>query len=331
MNRSELRERILQCTASEFHDLALDIFRFQYTYNPVYSKFCTLTHRSPDNVHELADIPFLPIQLFKTCPIITGAVEPVYTFSSSTTGSGPPSKHHIHDPELYRIISERSALRFPGDPSGFIWLGLLPSYLERKDASLIYMVNHFMHLSGHEANGYFLYDHDKLAQVLAQCESQKLPAVLIGVSYALLDFASSHSMPLDQTLVIETGGMKGRREEITREQLHAILGEAFSKQHIGSEYGMTELLSQAWSEKEGIFHPGPVMRVFIRDLTDPLTLIEPGKRGAISVIDLANLDSCAFIATDDIGISHPDGSFEVLGRMDASDIRGCNLMVGEEK
>lgn len=331
MNRSELRERILHCNGSEFHDLALDIFRYQYNYNPVYGKFCKLTHRTPDYVHKLTDIPFLPIQLFKTIPIITASVKPLHIFRSSTTSSGTPGLHYIHDPELYRIISERSARRFPGDPSGFIWLGLLPSYLERKDASLIYMINHFMYRSGHKANGYFLYDHEKLADIIEQCESQQLPAVLIGVNYALLDFARSHPMPLKKTLIIETGGMKGHREEITRDQLHAILCNAFSKQDIGSEYGMTELLSPAWSDKDGIFQPGPVMRVFIRDLTDPLTIVEPGKRGAISVIDLANLDSCAFIATDDIGIAQPDGAFEVLGRMDASDIRGCNLMVGEEQ
>lgn len=239
------------------------------------------------------------------------------------------SHHQVHDPDLYTQNAINGFSQFFGPPSDYTWLALLPSYLERENASLVFMVKQFMESSGHAENGFYLDDLSLLADRISILERQDRAIVLIGVSFALLELAERHPMQLTNTLVIETGGMKGRREELTREELHNRLKMGFGLEKIGSEYGMTELLSQAWSHHDGIYRPSATMRLSIRDIYDPLTELPVERRGAVAIIDLANLDSCAFIATEDIGICHVDGSFEILGRMDASELRGCNLMLGE--
>ena len=216
---------------------------------------------------------------------------------------------------------------FYGAVADYCVLGLLPSYLERSGSSLIAMVDHFIQLSKHPKSGFFLYDHAALADVLRQCQKTQQPTLLIGVSFALLDFAEQYSLDLSRITIMETGGMKGRRKEITRQVLHTILQDAFQVDVIHSEYGMTELLSQGYSKGKGIFYPTPTMKVLAREITDPFAVQKNNKTGVLNIIDLANLDSCAFIATDDLGKVAVDGSFEILGRLDSSDVRGCNLMV----
>ena len=322
--RDKIIKRVLSVTKPDFDDLALDIYHYQYNNNTVYRQFCQMMRRTPDDVQHAGAIPHLPIALFKHNLIKTNAFNPEIVFESSTTTGQIPGQHAVRSLDLYRTVTINGfESAFGKKVSSMKWFGLLPSYLERPNASLVYMVRDFIALGG---GGFFISDFDQLLDELSKCENEGIPAVLIGVSFALLEFASYSSLKLNSTLVIETGGMKGRRRELTRIQLHDELKSALSAKRIYSEYGMTELLSQAWSAGGEKFFPSSTMQIRIREITDPMTEAEMGTRGAINITDLANIDSCSFIATDDAGKRYADGSFEVLGRLDGSEQRGCNLM-----
>jgi len=320
-------ERVFSVNPDDFPAIALEVFQYQYQRNPVYREFCDLMAADADNIRKPEDIPCLPVSMYKTREVSChpGKAHPL-VFESSRTSGQEPSRHYVWNPDWYRQSITGSFRRFIGEPADFAILALLPSYLERENASLVYMARYLMELSGHPDNGFYLHEFDSLAEKLRKLERNGQQALLLGVTFALLDFAASHPVSLQHTLVIETGGMKGRREEMTREEVHTVLKKAFRVEQISSEYGMTELLSQAWSGGNGIFHTPPWMRVMVSDPYDPLSLRKQGQ-GRLHIIDLANVESCSFLATDDLGKIHADGSFEVLGRTDHSEIRGCNLMV----
>ncbi|MDP3468880.1 MAG: acyl transferase [Daejeonella sp.] len=321
-------DRIFSVSGSlEFEQLALEIFDYQFRNCEVYRRFVSNLGTDIREVKNLNSIPFLPIEFFKSQKISCSIDEPNIVFSSSGTTGLSQSRHFVHDIDFY-IQSYRTAFNmFYGDISKYTVLALLPSYLEREGSSLIYMVNDLISLSKHQISGYFLDDHGLLKHTLEQLKISEIPTILIGVTYALLDFAESYSLEFPELIVMETGGMKGKRREILRTELHDILCAGFGVPVIHSEYGMTELLSQAYSKGSGIFHTPPWMKVRVRDTNDPLTLLGNESTGGLNIIDLANVHSCSFIATQDLGKSYPDGSFEVLGRFDHSDIRGCNLLV----
>jgi phenylacetate-coenzyme A ligase PaaK-like adenylate-forming protein len=315
---------------TDFTQKALTTFNFQYANNEVYKRFADALNCDPSTVNSVDKIPFLPVSFFKTHPIITTSFNPDTIFSSSGTTNSVTSKHFVKDLRLYEeSFITAFELRY-GPVNDYCILGLLPSYLEREGSSLIYMVEKMMKISTHKDNGFYLTDFSNLAGKLKKLGEANQKTLLIGVSFALLDFAESCPMPLNNVIVMETGGMKGRKKELVRTELHQLLQSAFDIKHIHSEYGMTELLSQAYAESKGNFTAPPWMKILIRQEDDPLKIIAFPERpviGGINIIDLANLYSCSFIATDDIGKLHPDGSFEVLGRFDNSDVRGCSLMV----
>lgn len=322
--RDKLIQRILSVSPLSFEALALDVFAFQYINNPVYHQFCQLMGRSPDKVLTFDDIPHLPIALYKHNLIQTNVYSPQIVFESSTTTGQTPSRHAVRSLELYQKVARKGFNDvFQKDVSSMKWFGLLPSYLERPNASLVFMVRDFIAQGG---GGFYISDFAKLKEEIVQCEKENITVVLIGVTFALLDFAAFASLDLKSTLVIETGGMKGRRQEMTRSELHGELKSAFGVDQIYSEYGMTELLSQSWTKGGDLFYPSNTTRIHTREIMDPMAKHGIGKRGAINVTDLANIDSCAFIATDDAGVLNADGSFEVLGRLDGSEQRGCSLM-----
>lgn len=322
-----LENKIFTISSSEeFAALALEIFQLQYNNVKVYRDFCDLLKTTPVSVKTIQNIPFLPIEFFKQQPVISSEKTSEITFTSSGTTGGNPSKHVVADLELYKRSFTTAFTTFYGHPQEFIVLALLPSYLERVGSSLVFMIDHLIKESNDPLSGFYLNNSEALIEVLVQLENQNKKIVLIGVSYALLDLIENRSFQLKNTIVMETGGMKGRRKEMIKDELHQILKKGFGVSVIHSEYGMTELLSQAYSKSEGVFKCPPWMQILIRDPEDPLTLYE-GKTGGINVIDLANIHSCSFIATQDLGKVHVDGSFEILGRFDTSDIRGCNLMV----
>jgi hypothetical protein len=308
----------------EFTRIALEIFQYQYLTNTVYKAYCEAIHRSPETVLELQQIPFLPIRFFKTHEIISGTFTPQAIFESSGTTGFTTSRHLVRDVSVYEKSFFNCFENFYGKPEELCVVGLLPSYLERVGSSLVYMVDSLIKQSRHPLSGFYLYNHQKLKETLVQLEAQGQKTILFGVSYALLDFAEAFPFRLKHTTIIETGGMKGRKKEITKAALYAELQKAFSLAEVHSEYGMTELLSQAYAVN-GFYKPPPWMKVLLRDATDPFSFSE--RTGVINVIDLANIYSCSFIATDDLGRLHTDGSFEVLGRIDNSDIRGCSQLV----
>lgn len=313
----------------DFEKIALDIFRLQYNHNIVYKNYVDALKVNISEIDRTEAIPFLPIRFFKTHQVITGSFSPELIFESSGTTQTVNSRHLVKDAGIYEKSFFSGFNRFYGNVKDWCVLGLLPSYLERKNSSLVYMVQQLIEKSGHEKSGFYLYDVEQLADVLATLEEQGQQTLLMGVTFALLDFAEKYKLPLHNTIVMETGGMKGRRKEMIRDEVHDILKEAFSLNAIHSEYGMSELLSQAYSKGNGIFQAPPWMRIMLRDEEDPLTIknTETNKtRGLINVIDLANIYSCSFIATDDLGVLYTDGHFEVTGRMDNSDLRGCSLM-----
>ncbi|MEA1787155.1 acyl transferase [Arenibacter sp. GZD96] len=314
-------------TTEKFTEKALKTFRFQFENNPIYNTFCNHLDRNPRNVHSLQQIPYLPVEFFKSHKVVCGDFVPEIIFTSSGTTGAQTSKHEVHRLALYKKSFELGFHHFYGPTSDYCILALLPSYLEREGSSLIYMVSQLITSSKHPKSGFYLNDLNALKDTLLQLEATQTKTLLIGVSFALLDLAEQYPVALKNTIVMETGGMKGRRKELIREALHHPLKKAFGVPRIHSEYGMTELLSQAYSKGNGIFYTPPWMNVFIRDTEDPLSFIAEGKTGGLNIIDLANYYSCSFIATQDLGKLHPDGSFEVLGRFDHSDIRGCNLMV----
>jgi hypothetical protein len=311
---------------AEFLPKALGLFRFQYRENSLYRSFADLFGATPDRVKSLHQIPFLPVSFFKTHSVVTGNFTPEIIFESSGTTGQANARHLVRESGIYRESFVKGFEYFYGSPSEYCILGLLPSYLERKGSSLVYMVDELIRLSGHSLNGFYLYDHDKLHHVLRELGEKKQNTILIGVGYALLDFAEKYPMHLSHVTVMETGGMKGRRKELTKIELHEILKKQLGVSRIHSEYGMTELLSQAYSRGDGLYKPVPWLKMLVRDEDDPLHLSVEGE-GLLNIIDLANRDSCAFIATDDVAKIYADGTFEVLGRMDNSDIRGCSLLV----
>jgi len=326
---SEWHDKIFSVTESDFRQLALDIFHFQYEANSVYNSYVNALGKKNSDVDEIEKIPFLPISFFKTDEIKTGKFNAEVIFKSSGTTQTINSQHYVKDVSIYTQSFTTAFKKIYGDLQEWCILGLLPSYLEKGNSSLVYMVDDLIKQSQHPQSGFYLYDLEKLKETLLSLERSNQKTLVIGVTYALLDFAEKFSMPLTNTIIMETGGMKGRREELTRMEVHDQLKKAFGKTEIHSEYGMTELLSQAYAKKEGRFECPPWMKVLIRDDEDPLSVQGSEAEvvsGAINIIDLANVYSCSFIATDDVGKLYPDKSFEVLGRMDGSDLRGCSLL-----
>ena len=310
-----------------FSNLALEVFNYQFNNNKVYRSFCDLLYVHPSEVKDIQNIPFLPIQFFKTHQVISSSNPIQRTFSSSGTTGSITSNHFVTDLNIYKNSFTKGFEAFYGTPEDYVVLALLPSYLEREGSSLIYMVDAFIKQSNHPESGFYLNHLAELKDSLIHLDSIGKKVLLIGVSFALLDLVETYQFNLKHTIIMETGGMKGRRKELIRDELHAQLKQGFGVDSIHSEYGMTELLSQAYSKGNGIFECPPWMKILTRDTEDALSIQPFGKTGGINIIDLANINSCSFIATQDLGRVHNDGSFEVIGRFDHSDIRGCNLMV----
>ncbi|HMB62234.1 MAG TPA: hypothetical protein VKN36_04115, partial [Eudoraea sp.] len=310
-----------------FNDMALEVFQLQYRKNRIYREFCDHLGIKDSEVNSIESIPFLPIEFFKGKTILTKRVKPEIIFTSSGTTGSVPSKHCVADLSLYRDSFSKTFELFYGPVGNYCILALLPSYLERQGSSLIYMAETLIKSSGHHESGFYLHDLENLMRKLLALELQGTKILLLGVSFALLEMAEKYPLTLENTIVMETGGMKGKRKELIREQLHEELKKGFGVPEIHSEYGMTELLSQAYAQRNGLFKTPPWMKVLTRETEDPLVLHRGGETGGLCIIDLANVHSCSFIATQDLGRIHKDGSFEVIGRFDHSDIRGCNLMV----
>lgn len=310
-----------------FNKITLDIFRFQATNNLVYKTFLNHLKVDVNTVEKIEEIPFMPIQFFKSHRIISSSAPTEQLFLSSGTTGMTQSKHYVTDVSIYEESFTKAFQQFYGEIEAYTVLALLPSYLERTGSSLIYMVNNFIEKSNNPKSGFYLNNLDELAKNLQELDKNGTKILLIGVSFALLDLLDAYSFNLKNTIIMETGGMKGQRKELIREELHNILCDGFGVSEIHSEYGMTELLSQAYSKGNGIFECPPWMKILTRDTEDALTILPEGKSGGINVIDLANINSCSFIATQDLGKTYKNGTFEVLGRFDNSDIRGCNLLV----
>jgi hypothetical protein len=329
---SGLIEEVFEVGSPAFESLALKIARMQYESNQVYASFCDAIRKNPFEIERISQLAYLPIGFFKTQKVITGAFEASVIFQSSGTTGSNNSFHYVKDLSVYEQSFTRGFRAFYGKESGYCILGLLPSYLEKGNSSLVYMVDHLIRQSGHPNSGFYLHDYQALQDVLLENETNKQPTLLIGVTYALLEFARQYPMALQYCQVMETGGMKGRGKELTREAVQNELMQLLGLNAIHSEYGMTELLSQAYSKSAGIFNAPPWMKILVREPDDPFQVSDPASivgpvAGAVNIIDLANLHSCSFIATDDIGRLHPGGSFEILGRLDNCDIRGCGLMI----
>jgi phenylacetate-coenzyme A ligase PaaK-like adenylate-forming protein len=319
--------RVIDCKPSNFHHLAMETFLYQAAENPVYHQYLALLGCDPESISAISQVPFMPIEFYKTHRVVTGPGIDIRIFESSGTTGSQTSKHYLLNESVYQESLESGFRLFFGEPSEFCFLALLPSYLERQNSSLVFMMDYLIRQSRHPLSGFYLENRAELARNLELLEKSGQKTMLIGVTFALVDFAGQFPMPLKNTVVVETGGMKGRREELTRNELHTILRTAFGVESICSEYGMTELLSQAWSTANGIYRTPPWMKILIRDPYDPFRLMPAGKTGGIDVIDLANRYSCSFIQTQDLGRLNSNGSFEVLGRFDNSDLRGCNLMI----
>ena len=326
-----------ESTVAEFENLALQVFEYQYKYNAFYRRYCSLIGKELSKISHLLDIPFLPIQFFKNNIIKTNEWAEATIFSSSGTTGVITSQHFVRELDFYKNIARQGFEFFYGSLENYCVLGLLPSYLERGGSSLVAMTDDFIKHSKYAESGFFLYDYSNLHKILLKNKVEKIPTLLIGVSFALLDFVEEFTMDFPELIVMETGGMKGRRREMIRAELHENIRKGFNSQYVHSEYGMTELMSQAYSKGDGIFNTIPTMKVLIRELNDPLSVYDPlskipshGRMGVVNVIDLGNLDTCSFIATDDLSRVYADGSFTILGRLDNSDVRGCNLMVSEK-
>ena len=311
----------------DFKEVALAVFKHQFQNNKVYRSFCDLLYIHPSDVREVEEIPFLPIAFFKSRKVLSSKEEVEVVFSSSGTTGSLTSKHLLTDVSVYEESYLKGFHHFYGDIKDYAVLALLPNYLERTGSSLVYMVNDLISKSQNQHSGFYLHNLDELAQKLKQLDQSGQKVLLIGVSFALLDLIEQTQFQLKNTVVMETGGMKGQRKEMIRQELHQVLQKGFGVSTIHSEYGMTELLSQGYSNGKGIFKCPPWMKILTRDTEDALSIQPNGLSGGINVIDLANYNSCSFIATQDLGKVFEDGSFEVIGRFDHSDIRGCNLMV----
>jgi phenylacetate-coenzyme A ligase PaaK-like adenylate-forming protein len=314
-------------TDTEFNAFALKIFHYQYTNNAIYQQYVNY-HLNPTaikNISHYTQIPFLPIEFFKTHQVICDGKDAEQIFTSSGTTAETTSKHYIADIHLYETSFNKCFRKFFGNPEDYLILALLPSYLEREGSSLVYMAEKLIEQSKHKSSGFYLYNYETLIKTIHAANNHKV--ILLGVTFGLLELAEKYAPNLSGVMVMETGGMKGRRKEIVREELHRILCSKFNVEKIYSEYGMTELLSQAYSTGEGIFNTPSWMKILIRDTNDPKTILTNQQTGGINIIDLANIYSCSFIATHDLGKLYSNGSFEVLGRFDTSDIRGCNLLI----
>lgn len=322
----ERKDWLAGINSDNFEACALAIFNYQVKHNEIYRDFVAALHKTPTAIRSLNAIPFLPIAFFKSHKVVSGQFEEALVFESSGTTGMQNSRHYIKSPELYRQSFLQTFSQFYGNPEDYVFLCLLPSYLERGNSSLVYMANELIVLSKRPESGFYLDEWDELALRLKELRERKQKVILIGVTFALLDFAEKYPMDLSGVTVMETGGMKGRREEWTRMQVHGYLKQQWQLDKIHSEYGMTELLSQAYSYGDGIFQAPPIMKFMVRDENDPFDLRFMGS-GCLNIIDLANVDSCSFIATDDIARIADDGSFEVMGRLDNSALRGCSLMV----
>jgi len=319
-------QQLFSSNLHNFDELAISLFKFQFRSNTIYRQYCNLIGIKEENVTDSANIPFLPVTFFKSHAVQSGEfdAEVIYT-SSSTTGNGM-SKHFVKNYALYKQSFLTAFYLRYGSPSKYAVLGLLPSYLERDGSSLVDMVKTLMEVSNKPESGFYLHNLSELHQTITLLKKQNIPILLIGVTFALLDFASQFPINMRGSIVMETGGMKGKRKEMIRTEVHAKLKNAFQLEHIHSEYGMTELLSQAYAKSEGIYHSPPWMKVVTSDANDTLNRLRANKTGILNIIDLANIHSCAFVQTQDIGKVYSDGSFEVLGRLDQSDLRGCSLM-----
>ena len=324
---SLLEEPFRLRSAKDFDALAIQLFRLHALSNPVYREYVQALGVEIAAVRTVDHIPFLPIGLFRNRKVLLDGLDATLQFTSSGTTGSITSTHYVPWPELYERSFLSSFSAEYGLPSRWRVLALLPAYLERPGSSLVYMAEKLIVQSGDASSGTWLHDLDGLAQLLREGEDDGVQTLLLGVPFALLDLAEKHPMPFEHTIIMETGGMKGRRPEMVRAELHEVLKKAFSVDRIHSEYGMTELLSQAWSQGDGLYRCPPWIRVLTRDVNDPLARANAGRTGGINIIDLCNIASCPFISTQDLGRVHADGSFEVLGRFDNSDLRGCNLLV----
>lgn len=325
---NSFQKKIFNLNESQFESTAIDLFHYQYRNNVVYRKYCEFLNRKPDEVKTLRDIPFLPISAFKTHEVKTGSFSEEVIYTSSGTSGEKTSRHPVKSSELYIKSFVKGFEDLYGEIEDYCVLALLPAYLERTGSSLIYMVDYFTKKSKHPNNGFYLYNHKDLQANLNQLAKTNQKVLLIGVSFGLLDFAENYSVNQNSNLIVmETGGMKGRRKELVRKELHEILTKSFQVKNIHSEYGMTELLSQAYAIEDGLFETPNWMKVLIRKQDDPFSYCKNGETGGMNVIDLANIYSCSFIQTDDLGKFHSNGKFEILGRFDQSDVRGCNLLI----
>jgi len=314
-------------TEEQFNAVALEVFKYQFKNNKVYRSFCDLLYKHPSEVKTIDEIPFLPIAFFKSHVITSTQKTPVQIFESSGTTGSVNSKHHVSDLSIYETSFKAGFKHFYGNIEDYTVLALLPSYLERNNSSLVYMVNDLIEQSKKPDSGFYLNNLNELKDTLLRLENKGQKTLLIGVSFALLDLIEFHQFNLKHTIVMETGGMKGKRKEMIKSELHETLKNGFGVKEIHSEYGMTELLSQGYSSGNGIFKTVPWMKILTRNINDALEILPKGKTGCINVIDLANINSCSFIATQDLGRVLPNNTFEILGRFNQADIRGCNLMV----
>ncbi len=323
-----LRDKIFTIqNTSDFHTTALQVFDYQFNENAVYQDFTRRLKISPERIINLTDFPFLPVEFFRNHKVVSGNKQIEKGFESSGTTGSITSRHFVSDLSLYSESFIRSFRLFYGDPGDYMIAALLPSYTERENSSLVHMADALIKMSRNKLSGFYRENQEELILNIISARDNGSKVLLLGVSFALLNLAENKASDLSGVIIMETGGMKGRRKELTRSELHAILKEGFNVPEIHSEYGMTELLSQSYSKGEGVFYCPPWMKIVLRDPQDPLTLFtEQGRTGGINIIDLANLYSCSFIATGDLGRLREDGGFEVLGRFDNSDIRGCNLL-----
>jgi len=325
----EIKNKIFVLKNEEdFNDLAFKIFHYQYEQNRIYKEYCNYLKIDPGTVKQIYKIPFLPVEFFKRNKIVTANEPYDKVFTSSGTTGDSPSVHYVKNYSIYEKSFIKTFESFYGNITDYCILALLPSYLERQGSSLVNMASKLIELSKDKNSGFFLNEYEKLSTIIEANELQGKKTLLLGVTFALLEFADFYKFKLKNTIIMETGGMKGRKKEITRAELHEKLCGSFGAKEIHGEYGMTELLSQAYSKRQGRFFTPPWMKVLIRDQYDPFTYLKKGLTGGINIIDLANIYSCSFIETKDLGHINENGSFEVAGRFDNSDIRGCNLLIG---
>jgi phenylacetate-coenzyme A ligase PaaK-like adenylate-forming protein len=325
---NNFKKKLFSLTQNNFEQTALAAFYFQAENNPIYAEYLSYLNVDPHKVQQLRHIPFMPIEFFKTRYISSLSAEPELIFTSSGTTGAQTSRHALYDGLFYRQVARHIFRNFYGDVSTYCVLALLPAYLEREGSSLVYMVNDFIE-QAQSGSGFYLNNTGELTQQLKHLHNRQVKILLIGVTFALLDLAEQIAPDLSEVIVMETGGMKGRRKEMTRAEVHAILTEAFGCSTIHSEYGMTEMLSQCYAQSEGVFQSPPWVKILLREVNDPFNMDVSLRSGGINVIDLANIETCCFIETKDIGLSRGEGKFEVLGRFDNSDIRGCNLLVAQ--